>query len=380
MPAHPPDRQRRHWIVRLNYRNRSIFFASLVLVLGNHMLDNGFPPWAWLALALQCLAYPSVLYWRCGYSANPLQTEINHMKLDAVAFGAWSALLAFPLWITFILFISATVNLTVVKGAKGLILALLAFPAGALPLFASTGFLYSPDTSPVTTAMSIVCITAYLQVLAGGAYVRALRLHEAREQLRASESALQKANLELTSQLNEIGSLQTLLREQANRDALTGLYNRRYLDSTIEREIARCKREGHPLSVMLIDIDHFKRINDNYGHQAGDEVLRSLAKLLQTRTMDIACRYGGEEFLLLLPDMPIAVAKERAEQFRSAFEETTIGFGSFSITATFSVGLAAYPGHGTSAEALIRAADHALYQAKSAGRNRVAIAEPDQTV
>jgi diguanylate cyclase (GGDEF)-like protein len=189
------------------------------------------------------------------------------------------------------------------------------------------------------------------------------------------------ANLALQKQLHEIHALQALLSEQVTRDPLTGLYNRRYLDTTLERELVRCRREGQPLSLMLIDIDHFKQTNDTYGHQAGDEVLKQLAALLteQARAADVPCRFGGEEFLLLLPGMPQDVALERAEQWRRTFEATTFVFGEFRIHVTLSFGIATYPGHGTSAAALIRCADRALYRAKKEGRNRVVVFDADMS-
>lgn len=182
-----------------------------------------------------------------------------------------------------------------------------------------------------------------------------------------------QAHHQLQSQLEEIRELQAKLAEMAIRDGLTGLYNRRYLDETLEREIARSRREGHPLSLVMIDIDRFKEINDTYGHQAGDEVLRTLADQLhrQVRAEDVPCRYGGEEFLILLPGMPLQSATERAEAWRQEFADKQVRFGDFELRNTASFGVASYPGHGKTADELSRCADQALYQAKAGGRNRV---------
>lgn len=156
---------------------------------------------------------------------------------------------------------------------------------------------------------------------------------------------------------------------------MTGLYNRRYLDTTLARELARCERDGQPLSLMLIDIDHFKLVNDRHGHPAGDAVLKMLAAMLneQARSGDVACRYGGEEFLLVLPNMPQDIALVRAEQWRADFAVATVLFDSLPLQATLSVGVATYPYHGNSPEELILCADRALYRAKSEGRNRVVL-------
>jgi diguanylate cyclase (GGDEF)-like protein/PAS domain S-box-containing protein len=188
-------------------------------------------------------------------------------------------------------------------------------------------------------------------------------------------TAMRAVNDHLMERLSEIQSLQEQLREQAMRDALTGLFNRRYLDEMLERELARALREGHPLTVMMLDIDHFKKLNDTFGHPAGDEVLKALGDMLRhnARTEDIPCRYGGEEFLLVLPNMSLSDARERAEQWRQKFESMQVIFGQFSMNATLSIGIATFPGHGRTRDQLVEAADQALYAAKHNGRNRIEI-------
>lgn len=192
---------------------------------------------------------------------------------------------------------------------------------------------------------------------------------------KAAESALRETNRQLHARIDEIGRLQAALQELAVRDGLTGLYNRRYLDETLEREVSRARREGNPLSLVMIDIDYFKRVNDTYGHQVGDEALRMLASVLlaNIRAEDVACRYGGEEFLMLLPNMPLETAVERAELWRSAVEQLTISLGNLPITFTVSLGVAAYPEHGKTPDDLTRCADQALYRAKNDGRNQVSV-------
>ena len=170
--------------------------------------------------------------------------------------------------------------------------------------------------------------------------------------------------------------MQEILREQTIRDPLTGLFNRRYMDESLERELSRAARDKLPLSLLMIDIDHFKKLNDTYGHQAGDEVLKRLGELIRhgARSADLPCRYGGEEFLLVLPNMSLDKAVERAEEWRQAFAAARVGFGGTLLSATMSVGVATFPEHGNARESLIEAADRALYAAKHAGRNRVVIA------
>ena len=174
----------------------------------------------------------------------------------------------------------------------------------------------------------------------------------------------------------EVHKLQEQLHEQAIRDPLTGLYNRRYLDETIERELARAERYNQPVGIVICDLDNFKLINDTHGHLAGDEVIRIFAELLNThsRRSDIVCRFGGEEFVMLLPDMPLAVAYQRAEKLRTELAAKRITLGAADIQVTASFGVAAFPVNGKTQDALIGVADAAMYQAKATGRNRVVAA------
>jgi len=190
------------------------------------------------------------------------------------------------------------------------------------------------------------------------------------------EIELQKAHLLLKNNYHQIEQLQIKLKEQAIRDPLTGLYNRRYLEESTDRELSRAHREGFAIGAIMIDIDRFKRINDRYGHKAGDLVIQSLATLLGgvIRAEDIACRYGGEEFLLILPKAGKEIAAARADQLRRAFAEIKTGYDGNVLQAEISLGVAAYPDDGITLEEVIKAADQAMYRAKSLGRNRVEIA------
>jgi diguanylate cyclase (GGDEF)-like protein len=171
--------------------------------------------------------------------------------------------------------------------------------------------------------------------------------------------------------------LRETLRTQSMRDELTGLFNRRYLDETLDLAVRRAERGGRPLGVIMIDVDHFKRFNDSAGHSAGDALLRELGRLLrgEIRDADTPCRYGGEEFVLILPDSSLANTRQRAEQLREATTHLQlVDGGQPQATVTISAGVAAFPEHGATGEALVRAADAALYQAKAGGRNQVRVA------
>ena len=168
------------------------------------------------------------------------------------------------------------------------------------------------------------------------------------------------------------------LRIEAIRDPLTGLFNRRYMEVSLEREFRRSLRKQTTLAVLMIDVDHFKQFNDSHGHEAGDAVLRELAKLFQSqlRAEDIASRYGGEEFILIFPETNIESAWDCAERLRRGAHTMQIPhYGKTLEGVRLSIGIACYPQHGTTAEALVPAADTALYRAKELGRDQLALAE-----
>lgn len=172
----------------------------------------------------------------------------------------------------------------------------------------------------------------------------------------------------------ESTQLRETLREQSIRDPLTNLFNRRYMQEMLNREVSRADRQMHPLGIIMLDIDHFKRFNDTFGHVAGDNLLSHFGKQLQSqvRSEDIACRYGGEEFILIMPNTKLEIVKERAEQICSAVKNLVL---ENTHDITLSLGVAMYPQHGKTIEEVIQAADAALYQAKQNGRNQVVIAD-----
>jgi len=198
----------------------------------------------------------------------------------------------------------------------------------------------------------------------------AIALPESKQQLArtlAEQVGLAIANLRL----------QETLQQQSIRDPLTGLFNRRYLEESLNQELSRAQRQQQQIGVIMIDIDHFKKFNDTYGHDAGDYVLQTVGTLLKkyVRGSDIACRYGGEEMILVLPDSTLESTGIRAEAIREAIAQITLSHNSQllgSLTASF--GVASFPQHGVTGNAVIQSADAALYRAKAAGRNQVLIA------
>jgi len=221
------------------------------------------------------------------------------------------------------------------------------------------------------------------RVRAGDLSARTGLRHEGEELSQVGEAfdgmarALQQRDAELKQAVQN-------LHEQAITDPLTGLLNRRYLREYLPRELTRAKRIGASLAVIIVDIDYFKRINDTFGHEAGDLVLRELGTMLRNkiRTSDVACRLGGEEFALVLPDSSLEGAREKAEAVRASVQKLDLKFHDKPIgRITASLGVALFSAHAEDADSLIRAADEALYHAKGGGRDRVVLAgAPGNTV
>lgn len=183
-------------------------------------------------------------------------------------------------------------------------------------------------------------------------------------ELLAEQLAMAVANLRLRE----------TLRQQSLRDALTGLFNRRYFEESLRREMQRCERKRLPLALLVLDIDHFKAFNDTHGHSAGDAVLAHVGRTLATliRAEDLACRYGGEEFTIVMPEASPDIARERAESMRRAVSETTIVHNGRTLgPVTMSIGIAAFPRDGMTPELLFEVGDASLYRAKAEGRDRV---------
>ncbi len=197
--------------------------------------------------------------------------------------------------------------------------------------------------------------------------------------VRKIEGDLRASNKELTQKIEQIEALQEQLRQQAIHDPLTGLYNRRFLEETLGRELAQAQRSNEALSIAMIDIDRFKSVNDTYGHSVGDLFLIALGDMLEqhTRTGDVACRFGGEEFIVVMPGAPLEVAAKRINEFRLTFGAVKIDVAGKLVSATFSAGVAGFPLHGTDDKTIIAEADRALYSAKDAGRNRVMVAQKE---
>ena len=350
-------------MVRLNGRNRVLFFLAMLVVLALHqpLLQAG--RLQWTLLVLQFAVYPGLVYWRAVRAPDQLHAELQNLRLDALLLGAWMAVWGLPLWISFMLAISLCLNVVIYMGMPGLLRGVAALAVGMAVVGLVAGIEFRPETSLPVSLLCIALLSLYLLFFANAAYRRGLTLRESRKAL--------------GERLGQITELQARLQEQALRDPLTGLYNRRHMDTVLAQELSACRAADEPLALLLLDIDHFKRVNDTWGHLAGDDMLCMLATQLQGMVVGraVACRFGGEEFMLMLPGMREEDAAALAERLRRGFERDPGSAQGQPMQATLSLGLAVFPEHGGNARELLLRADQALYQAKLRGRNRVVLAE-----
>lgn len=219
--------------------------------------------------------------------------------------------------------------------------------------------------------------TLCIPMIAQGETLGLFYLSTATSALSKSKQQLAKTVAEQVALAIANLNLRETLQNQSIRDALTGLFNRRYLEESLIKEVSRAQRNQHSIGIIMIDIDHFKKFNDTFGHDAGDYVLQAVGNLLKQsiRGSDIACRYGGEELTLIFPELSLQETTNRAEIIREAIAQLKLSRnGQFLGTLTASLGVATFPEHGTTGAAVIQSADAALYRAKAAGRNQVIVA------
>lgn len=242
-----------------------------------------------------------------------------------------------------------------------------------------------PGVSRTHAVVSRLGSAVYLEDLGSmnGTLVDGVRVHGARRLADRQRVTLGGTTLRFSIQDALEADLAARLYESSVRDPLTGLYNRRHLHDRLGSELSYARRNGADLSLILLDVDHFKRVNDEHGHRAGDEVLVRLARLLEDagRVEDVVARIGGEEFVLLLRSVSASGAQTLGERIRQAVAETEVAWETGPLRVTVSVGVAAHGPKRTyhDAASFVAAADDALYQAKAAGRNRVVVHEPSET-
>ncbi len=322
------------------YPARVIGLALGFFCVAGSLLGGPTPPWAWVALAVHGFAWPHFAYWLSQRATDPRPVEHRNLLIDALAGGFWLPLMHFNVLPSVVVLTMLSLNNIALGGWRLLRRGLGALIAGISP--------------PRLTGMrellfSLPFLVVYPLLVGNLTYRLAQRLDTDKRKL---------LNL-------------------SRIDPLTGLWNRAYWLERTWEEFSRYRRKGGAAVMVLGDIDHFKRINDQYGHGQGDLVLRRLAELLHARlrVSDLLCRYGGEEFALLLPDTDGAGALVMVEQLRVAVQETSLS-PAFPERLTMSFGLAQLDATMADPAAWIEAADTALYQAKRSGRNLALVYQP----
>lgn len=358
-----------HWTVRMNYRNRVIGMPIAAAMVWAHRSHEATHPLVWVLLFLCFFVMPHLQFARSIRAERPAQAEIGHFKIDAVMFGFWSAMTHFPPWVTLAMALPAVLNPIYFRGAAGLVDGVLAYVAGMVLAWPLSGWIVEHHHDDLSEWLALIGLTGYLVFAALDGYGRAMRLRKTQKDLQDSRATLQE-------QFNKLQRLHLQVQEQAQRDPLTGVPNRYFLNEAMGTEIARHLRQGRHLVLMVLDLDHFKNINDTLGHQAGDDVLTGFASLLKRRfrASDLISRYGGEEFVVVLTDTDVQESAAVASGFVKQVAATPFNSSAGPVSVTVSVGLSVLPEHGTTFSELFFRADQALYQAKREGRNRVVCA------
>ena len=314
----PSSARSAHWVVKMNHRNRSVALLVGGLTIATHLssLDAEVSAWTWGVLTLNFGLYPHLLYLYAKRTASPFEAEMRNIYLDALTFGLWLGFLGFPLWLALMFTVGSTMNPTIFRGVKGLMRGVSLMICGALIGAALGGFQLSLETSVTPALLSLSATLYFLISVAFGANKRLLKLHHTRQALKERESTLQE-------KLNRINSLELKLKELAVRDVLTGLYTRRFLEPTLERELTRSQREGQPISLLMIELDHYTHLTHVHGHDELNRSLCALAELIseRVRCYDLVARYSAAQFVLLLSGVPEGKALERAEHLKEQWQE-----------------------------------------------------------
>jgi diguanylate cyclase len=324
------------------YAPRIIGFVLGSICIGGGLWEVGAPAWVWIMLIVHGLGWPHVAYLLAARSKDPNRAEFRNLLLDSVGGGVWIAAMNFNLAPTVVIVAMQAMDKAAIGGLRLMGRCLLAQLAAVVAVAAL--FQIAPQ----------VLYSGQIARLASGPLLFVFPIMVGLTAYQLSRRVRQ--------QNRELAAL-------SRTDGLTRLPNHTAWLEAVEREFARSKREGSSMAVLMLDLDHFKTINDAHGHPAGDEVLRGVAEVLQEalRLHDVPGRYGGEEFGVLLPGSDVSAAEAIAERIRKKIEWASFA-GELKVTA--SVGCAALDAKDLFAASLVARADRALYAAKAAGRNR----------
>jgi diguanylate cyclase len=318
------------------------------IAIAGVLIGNGADLTTWALLLASTVAWPHLALWLGQRSRNPYRTELRSLVIDSALGGAWIALMQFNLLPSAVILIMLSMDKMAVGGSRFLLRCSGALVLSCALVSALSHFAFSPHTTMVQIIGSLPLLMTYPIVIGLTTYRLARRLRDQNQ----------------------------LLAEISRTDGLSGLLNRRYWEEAVAAEFERCRRTGERASLLMLDIDHFKTINDRHGHPAGDAVIQGVADILRgaLRDNDVPGRYGGEEFGILLPQTPTAGAEVLAERIRKRIEGT--GLSKARVRATVSIGIAEIDPRDMEYAVWISHADRALYAAKERGRNRSVLFEP----
>jgi diguanylate cyclase len=334
---------------RRMYRLRILGPVLGAVCIGAALWTQGAHPFTWAMLLLNALAWPHVAYLVASRSANSYRAERRNLMLDSASGGAWMAVIGFSAAPTAVIFAMMAMDKVSVGGMRFLARCLAAQVAAAALVAAAPGFELHLQSSLMERVASLPLLIGYPMAIGLATYRLARRVRAQNQTLVALSSI----------------------------DGLSGLLNRSHWEAVVAAEFQRCRRIGHPSSVVMIDIDRFKSINDSHGHPVGDTVISSVARILRSalRLQDVPGRYGGDEFGVVLPGTALEGAEVLADRIRARIEsmvlETAAG-----VRVTASLGVAAFKSTDADQTDWIVRADRALYRAKESGRNRTTCDAP----
>lgn len=342
--AEQPPRRPHLGFARRNYLARSFGLLLGLVGVATALHMQHAPAWMWVPPVLHCLLWPHLAWWLAKRAADPGVAEQRNLLIDHACGGAWTALMSFSVVPAAAALGLMSMNSMASGGSSLLRRGLLAHAAGVLLGVLIFGLRWQPETD-LWTALACVPMLLLQPVAIGHTASLAVR---------------------------KLSRKHSELERQSRHDGMSGLYTRTHWESLVRAEFRRCQRSGQTATLVLTDLDHFKHINDDFGHAAGDDVIRRFAELLRSglRLADVPGRYGGEEFGILLPDTSIAEAREVVERLRERLHGAPLMAGRV-VTASF--GAAELGPEIQHADAWVRMADQMLYRAKHLGRDRLAV-------
>lgn len=336
--------------VKRMYWPRIIGLGLGFVMIGASLQQAGAPQWAWVVLLLNGFVWPHVAYIWAMRSDSPYHAEHRNLLLDSASGGFWLFGIGFNVVPSVLMLTMLSMDNVAVGGMRFLIRGVVAKAIGALVGWMLFGAHLQLESSLYVIVASIPFMVTYPLFIGAVSYRLSQQLSQQKRQFKAL----------------------------SQRDSVSGLATRGYWESRVYQEFNRAQRHHRPATLLLADIDHFKRVNDTYGHLLGDTVIRTVGGLLdaQTRSVDFAGRYGGDEFGLILPETPVKQAIELAQRIQAALAQTDVS-ENLGFSVTLSIGIAELSAEVTSPDEWMSCADRALYEAKSSGRNCIRVFRGD---